>query len=81
MAERRGLFGDTNPKKGKQKVQTKTLKKDDKLKITNKIKRKKFEDVSVLVRTFICFVTLCSFLIYLEFYFSLIEFHNLLMHP
>lgn len=51
MAERRGLFGDLNTEKGKQRPPTKSSKKEDKIKSApSKVKRRKSEDISILVR-------------------------------
>lgn len=50
MAERRGLFGDTSSDKGQQRVPTKSSKKEDKVKQQPKDKRRKSEDISILVR-------------------------------
>lgn len=50
MAERRGLFGDTNPKKDKGRPPPKTVKKEEKIVVKPpKVKRKKSEDISLLV--------------------------------
>lgn len=50
MAERRGLFGDTNPKKDKGRAAPKAVKKEEKVVVKPpKVKRKKSEDISLLV--------------------------------
>lgn len=50
MAEKRGLFGDNNPKKDKGRPPPKTVKKEEKIVVKPpKIKRKKSEDISLLV--------------------------------
>lgn len=50
MAERRGLFGDTNPKKDKGRTPSKIVKKEEKVVVKPpKIKRKKSEEISLLV--------------------------------
>lgn len=49
MAERRGLFGDVNPKRAKTRPVTRSSKKDDNRKSLKKAKRKKNEDISVLL--------------------------------
>lgn len=50
MAERRGLFGDTNPKKDTGRSPPKTVKKEEKIVVNApKTKRKKSEDISQLV--------------------------------
>lgn len=50
MAEKRGLFGDTNPKKERVRIQNKSVKKDENINIKPaKVKRKKSEDIALLV--------------------------------
>lgn len=49
MAERRGLFGDVNPKRAKTRPVTRSIKKDDGHTSSKKAKRKKNEDISVLL--------------------------------
>lgn len=49
MAERRGLFGDTNPKKGRARPPTKTIKKEEKPKPPKVSKRRKSDDMNLLV--------------------------------
>lgn len=56
MAERRGLFGDTNPKKDKLRVPTRTAKKDDKSIAQPKTKRRKSEELASLVFIILLFV-------------------------
>lgn len=52
MAERRGLFGDPNPKKDKGRPPPKTVKKEEKIVVAvPKVKPKKSEDISLLVST------------------------------
>ena len=57
MAERRGLFGDTNPKKPMQRPPTKISKKDEiaKTSTSNRTKKKKGESITVLVRIYFIF--------------------------
>lgn len=49
MAEKRGLFGDTNPKKGRMRPPTKTIKKEEKPKPPKLTKRRKSDDMNLLV--------------------------------
>lgn len=49
MAERRGLFGDTNPKKSRMRPPTKTIKKEEKPKPPKVSKRRKSDDMNLLV--------------------------------
>lgn len=49
MAEKRGLFGDTGPKKGRMRPQTKTIKKEEKPKPPKVTKRRKSDDMNLLV--------------------------------
>lgn len=49
MAEKRGLFGDTSPKKGRMRPPTKTIKKEEKPKPPKVTKRKKSDDMNILV--------------------------------
>lgn len=56
MAERRGLFGDINPKKDTGRSPPKTVKKEEKVVLkTPRIKRKKSEDISLLVGAYIAY--------------------------
>ncbi|XP_031633541.1 uncharacterized protein LOC116347169 [Contarinia nasturtii] len=50
MAEKRGLFGDTNPKKERARIQSRSTKKEEHVSIQPvKIKRKRSEEIELLV--------------------------------
>lgn len=49
MAERRGLFGDANPKRGKTRLPTRSSKKEEHRKTAKKAKRKKNEDITTVL--------------------------------
>lgn len=49
MAERRGLFGENDPRNEKNRPPPKTIKKDDKHISHPKTKSKKSDDISLLV--------------------------------
>lgn len=49
MAEKRGLFGDTNPKRGRMRPPTKTIKKEEKPKAPKVTKRRKSDDMNILI--------------------------------
>lgn len=54
MAEKRGLFGDTNPKKERARIQNRSVKKEEHVYVQPvKIKRKRSEEIALLV----CFCT------------------------
>lgn len=59
MAEKRGLFGDTNPKKERARIQNKGLKKEENVSVQPvKVKRKKSDDIALLVMLLTFFVQL-----------------------
>lgn len=50
MAEKRGLFGDTNPKKERARIQSRSTKKEEHVSVQPvKIKRKRSEEIALLV--------------------------------
>lgn len=50
MAEKRGLFGETNPKKERARIQIRSVKKEEHVSIQPiKIKRKRSEEIALLV--------------------------------
>lgn len=54
MAEKRGLFGDTNPKKELARMQSRSAKRDERTHVQPvKIKRKRSEEIALLVSVFI----------------------------
>lgn len=52
MAEKRGLFGDTNPKKERARIQSRSAKKDEHIIQPVKIKRKRSEEIALLVNDY-----------------------------
>lgn len=52
MAEKRGLFGDTNPKKERARIQSRSAKKEEHVVQPVKIKRKRSEEIALLVIDF-----------------------------
>lgn len=52
MAEKRGLFGDTNPKKERARIQSRSAKNEEHVNIQPvTIKRKRSEEIALLVRS------------------------------
>lgn len=49
MAENRGLFGDINPKKERARIQNRNVKKEERIVHPVKIKRKRSEEIALLV--------------------------------
>lgn len=50
MAEKRGLFGETNPKKERARIQSRSAKKEEHISVQPvKIKRKRSEEIALLV--------------------------------
>lgn len=56
MAEKRGLFGETSPKKERARIQSRSAKKEEHVAVQPvKIKRKRSEEIALLVGIYLCF--------------------------